>query len=358
MKINKISIVVIFSVSILHAKPAKNVSNSSELTRKFYESSIIKDEINTDIAVIGSGPAGMSASVYLNRAKIDHVVIEGTTGGQLMKAAAIKNWPGKDSITGIDLATKIRKHTESLGTRYISGEVVKINFDKNPFELIIKNNDQETIIRAKCIIIATGNGPKKLNIPGEDEYLGKGIALCASCDAPLFENKKVIVIGGGFEALREIGTLSKYTAPENITIINNGSELCGPKMLLNFISPEMRIIHNAEPLEIIGDGEKATGVRIKMADGQEETLNADGIFIATGKEPNVDFLEGRVKLNDKNEIDTTRTKTSVPGVFAGGDVSSESYHQAPLASAQGYQAAMEAEKYLLNTSDNNCRKQR
>ena len=196
---------------------------------------IINNKINTKvnntenihkIVIIGSGAAGLSGAIYASRAKLSPVVIEGeTTGGQLTKASYIENWPGINSIFGADLVKNIYDHAKELGTQFIGSYVTKVDFSKRPFT--IWTNENKTLL-ASSVVIATGTKPTKLNCPGEEKYLGKGIAVCATCDAPspLYKGKNIIVIGGDYTALREIAIISKYT--DKITVLNKKPALNGP----------------------------------------------------------------------------------------------------------------------------------
>ena len=302
------------------------------------------------IVIIGSGPAGMSAAIYAARAKIDHVVIQGELGGQLMKASYLENWPGSSSILGGELAKDMENQTKQLGSKFIADLVENVNFDVNPCEIKLTNNG---VIKAYSIIIATGIQRKKLKCPGEDKYLGAGIAVCAYCDAPLFQDKTVVVVGGGHSALKEIGIIKKYT--NKITLINNTSKLNAPKMLTDYVTkdPAIKILSNCEVKEIMGDGQKATGVKIyNKATRKFFDLPADGIFIAIGTKPNSGPFKEGLKRNKSGEIEVDcNGKTSKDGVFAAGDVSDKTHHQAVTAAAAGYACAMEAEKYLCSTTE-------
>jgi len=301
------------------------------------------------IVIIGSGPAGMSAAIYAARAKIDHVVIQGELGGQLMKASYLENWPGSSSILGGELAKDMESQTKQLGSKFIADLVENVNFDVNPFEIKLTNN---CVIKANSIIIATGIQRKKLKVSGEDKYLGAGIAVCAYCDAPLFQDKTVVVVGGGHSALKELGIIKKYT--NKITLINNSSKLNAPKMLADYATddPDIKILSNCEVKEITGDGQKATGVKVyNKATRKFFNLPADGIFIAIGTKPNSGPFK-QLNRNKHGEIEVDcNGKSSIEGVFAAGDVSDKTHHQAVTASAAGYACAMEAEKYLCSTTE-------
>lgn len=317
-----------------------------------------KDVTHTKVLVIGSGPSGMSAGVYLARAKIDHAIISGTTPSALTKASKIENWPGTISTTGAQLHSNLKKHCDKLNSNFIEGDVIDVNFDVDPFVVTYKDKEEnEKEVTSESVIIATGTSPKKLNIPGETEFVGKGIALCATCDGPFAKDKHAVVIGGGYEALREIGIIKKYA--KKITVINKGKALCGPKMLMNFAteSPNITVLNDYQPIQFLGDENKLNSVVIQNVKTKEEkNLEADIVFIAIGWKPNTELFEKKLKLDKKGQIRVDDTKTSIPGVFACGDCSSESYHQVPIASSQGYQAAMEAEKHVFNHNDKNCQR--
>ncbi len=299
------------------------------------------------MAIIGGGPAGLCAAIYAGRAKLKPIVIEGESpGGQLMKASNVENWPDFNAVLGIKLASDIREHAQNLGTTFKPYSVVDVNFTKQPFILKLNNGE---IIKAKSVIIATGSKQKKLNIPGEQTYLGRGVAVCAACDAPLFEHKRVVLVGGGISSLRELGIIRKYT--DKVTIINEFPSLQGPRMLLNYAeSPTIKILNNTQVVEIIGNDQGVTGVNVINKNTKEKsTIPTDGVFIAIGWHAASDLFEGKLELDEKKQIKVhNNTYTSIPGVFAAGDVTNNTYHQLLPAAAFGYMAAMDAEKYVCN----------
>lgn len=310
---------------------------------------ITKDKYS--LAIIGSGPAGSTAAIHAGRTKIDHIIFEGEKGGQLAKAGTIENWPGTRTIHGADLAKQISEHAQSFGTKFTEGFIKSVDLKNRPFALHL-NDDK--VIFADSIIIATGAKPTKLGLPGESKYLGKGVAICADCDAPLYKNKKVIVIGGDYVALREIDKIKKFT--KDITVINKKSELSGPLPLLESVNsiPGIKILNNYEAKEILGNDENVTGVRVlNINDNKEEIIEADGIFISVGRDPATDIFENELDLDAKKRIVVKNgTETSVPGVFAAGDVTNTTKHQALPASSQGHEAALDAEKYLRDLKQN------
>jgi thioredoxin reductase (NADPH) len=327
MKILKFSLIIFFSILI----------NAGESNNKII-----------DLVIIGSGPCGLCAAIYASRAKTNHVVITGQEeGGKLTKASYLENWPGVQSILGGELANDLKKQAEALGTTFIYDVVSEVDFNQYPYLIKLAKNNP---IRAKSIVIGTGSKPNKLKCPGEDKYFGKGIAICAYCDAPLFQDKKVVVVGGGYAALREIGIIKKYT--DNITVINKDDYLSGPKMLQNYVAndPSIKLLNNHVVLEIQGDGDKVTNIKIKNKSTNEiKTLPVDGVFISIGAKPNTKIFKDKLNLNEKKQIVVDTTRTSVKHVYAGGDVTNQSYHQAIMAAGEGYACAMNAEKDLCET---------
>lgn len=308
------------------------------------------------VVIIGGGLAGHSAALYLSRAKTDHALIEGESmhlGGQMIKAI-YENIPGYEKIMGVDYFMNIQSQLKKLGqTIFISDTALSIAKDGKHFTIDLSSGKK---IQARTIVIATGAQPNKLGVEGEEKYLGKGVAVCALCDAAAFKDKRVVIIGGGYEALRELGLISKYT--QLITIVNKSLDISGPKMLKNFAdeNKKLKILHNTTAIDIIGNGEEVTGVKVRHNDTQqEETIPTDGVFIAIGWMPATKEYKTIVAMNRKGEIITNNTATDVPGIFAAGDCSSESYHQALIAAAQGYEAAMNAEKYNCNKENSDVK---
>lgn len=299
-----------------------------------------------NVAIIGAGVAGLSAAKYLARVKLNPVVIEGgIIGGQINKEAMVSNWPALKSAPGTEITDEMHKEAVGLGAQFIDAFVKNIDIGNNLFTLDLDNDKK---IKAKCIIVATGAKPKKLNLPGHDEYLGKGVALCAKCDGPFFKNKKVIVIGGDYSALREISILDKFT--DQITIVTKKEDLEGPLLLVNPVkeNPKVKLLTRCAVQEIVGDGKHVTGIKIlNTKTNKVEEIPTYGVFICVGWTPVSELVENKVMLDAKKSIVVTdNTKTSVNGIFAAGDVTNKSYHQAPTASGFGYMAAMDAENYL------------
>ncbi len=304
------------------------------------------NEFVNKIAILGSGTAGLSSAIYAGRAKLSPVLIEGDyPGGQLIKAGIIENWPGISTIAGSQLAQELKMQATDYGTKFINGNASKVDFSKRPFKIYLSDG---TRILANSVIIATGRKPRKLNCPGEDTYLSKGLAVCALCDAPIFKNKKVALIGGNISALREIEILTKYT--KDIVIINREPEIKGPSSWLNRLkeNKHIKIMNNTIAKEIIGNDKWVTGVKIvDKKTNKEEIIPVQGVFVCIGWDPSSDLFEKNLELDSKKQIKVfNQTHTSIPGVFAAGDVTNITYHQAPVASSFGYMAAMDAEKFV------------
>lgn len=296
------------------------------------------------LIIIGGGPAGLSAAISASRAQLNPIIITESPGGQLAKASQLDNWPGREPGLGIEIANDLRKRAKNLGTKFIYNTVVKVDLSKKPFKITL---DDAQELLSHCLIIATGSQPKKLGCPGEEENLGNGIAICVTCDGPLFKNKFVVVIGGKFPALREVDILTKYT--NKITIINKADDIKGPEYLVQKIknNKNIRILNNSTAIQFIENNGWITGVKIINKDNKEEIIKTEGVFISTGFDPVTEIFKGQIDLNLKNQIlVNNEVQTSVPGVFAAGDVTSNSRHQAPVASGFGYIAGMEAEEYL------------
>lgn len=324
--LNKLKILIIFLAIVLYL-------NSQEVN---------------NIVIIGGGPSALSAGISTSRAELNPLIIEGEPG-QLTKASLIENMPGIEPILGYDLAEKMHEQAKQLGARFLKSEVTKIDFSKKPFKLWTKGDE---LILANSVIIATGAIKTKLNCVGEDKYENKGVALCATCDGPLFKDKNIVLIGGDYSALREALILSKFT--KNLKIINKGPKLKGPNSLLRPVlkNPNIKILNNRMAIEIIGNDEQATGVKVlNTANQKKEIIPSDVIFIATNWIPATDLFKNKLELDFKGRIKVrNNTETSIPGIFAAGDVTTNSYHQVPVASAFGYMAGMDAEKYLMQNN--------
>lgn len=289
-----------------------------------------------DLAIIGGGPAGLTAAIYGARENLNTLVITGEQkGGNITKNALVENYPGfPDGISGEELMDRIFKQAENLGAEILEDKVVDVDFSRD-IKKLFTADDKE--INAEKIIIATGTSPNKLGLENEEKFWGRGISTCSTCDGPLYEDKKVAVIEGGNSALEEALHLSKFA--KRVYIINKNNTLKGQNVLLEKIkdNPKITLINDSEVNKIIGD-EDLEAIQIKNSsetnDGTE--LQIDGIFLAIGGRPNTEFLKGAIDLDEKGYITIDENnQTSIEGIFAAGDVTNTDFKQFISASEQG-----------------------
>lgn len=297
-----------------------------------------------DVIVIGSGPAGLTAGIYLARFKHNPLIIEGTQpGGQLTVTGAVENWPGNISIPGPELMQNMRKHAEKNHCSFLADSVVSVDFSKQPYTLTTESGKT---LEAQAIVIATGASHKKLHVPGEEDYWGKGISVCATCDAPLHQDKDVVVVGGGNSGMYEAYELSKFA--KSVTVIQHKDKITATDPIKDEVigNPKITILLNTSVKEIKGDGKHVSGVLIET-DGQKVELATNGIFVAIGLKPNTDVFKGQLDINEWGFIARhDHVHTSKEGIFAAGDVADCRYKQAITASGEGCMAALECEQYL------------
>lgn len=305
-----------------------------------------------DIAIIGSGPAAMTASVYTTRGAASTIIFAGDTwGGQLMLTTTVDNFPGfPDGIQGPDLMHLMRKQTERFGAEFLEKKVANVDFLKDPKK--ISAEDKEYL--AKVVIIATGADTKWLGVPGEDKLRGRGISSCAPCDAPFFKEKYVAVVGGGDAAMEEALVLTKYA--KKVTIIHRSSNFKASIAMQKKVFDKekegvIKIIWDAEIVEFIGD-QKLESIKLKNSKtGKIVNLSLDGVFVAVGHIPATGIFKNRVDLDEKNYVKIVpkpgfSSATNIDGVFVAGDVHDYNYRQAITAAGYGCMAGMDALKYL------------
>jgi thioredoxin reductase (NADPH) len=299
-----------------------------------------------DVIIIGSGPAGYTAAIYAARAELKPLMIEGPqTGGQLMWTTEVENYPGfPEGIQGPELMQLFRKQAERFGCDFVSGIVSEVDFSAQPFK--VKVGDEE--YQAKSVIISTGAEARWLGAPGEDDYKGKGVSACATCDGFFFKDKKLVVVGGGDSAMEEATFLSRFAS--EITVLVRKDEVRASEIMERRAEndPKISFVFNSDVKEVVGDGVKMTGVKILNNKTNEESeIAADGMFVAIGRKPSTEFLNDQIELA-KGYIKTKddSTATNVEGVFAAGDVADWNYRQAITAAGEGCQAAIDVKKYL------------
>jgi thioredoxin reductase (NADPH) len=304
------------------------------------------------LIILGSGPAGWTAAVYAARANLSPVVITGIQqGGQLTTTTDVDNWPGDaDGVQGPELMERMQKHAERFDTKTIFDHIDEVVLDERPFRLKGSSN-----YSCDSLIIATGASAQYLGLPSEEAFIGKGVSACATCDGFFYRNKPVAVLGGGNTAVEEALYLSNICS--EVTLIHRRDELRAEKMLQDKLFEKekngnitIEWSHNLD--EVLGDDAGVTGVRIKStADGATKDLSVDGVFIAIGHKPNTDIFADKLDMKDgyltiAGGMAGNATETSVPGVFAAGDVADHVYRQAVTSAGSGCMAALDAERFL------------
>lgn len=297
-----------------------------------------------DVAIIGSGPAGLTAAIYTTRGAASTIIFGGETwGGQLMLTTQVDNYPALPGILGPDLMQKMREHAVMFGAEFVQKNVESVDVSGSPFKLIANGQS----LMAKSIIIATGAETKWLDAPGISKLIGRGISSCAPCDAPFFKGKKVAVVGGGDSAMEEALVLTKYAT--EVTVIHRrdsfrASEIMQKKILDN---PKIKVLWDTEVTEVAGET-KLESIKLKNNKTNETSeLIVDGLFIAIGHTPSTTIFNGKIELDEKGYVKVfDHTKSSVEGVFVAGDVHDYRYKQAVTAAGFGCMAAMDALDYL------------
>ncbi|BDG09208.1 thioredoxin-disulfide reductase [Anaeromyxobacter paludicola] len=299
------------------------------------------------LVIIGSGPAGYTAALYAARANLKPLLFEGLQpGGQLTITSDVENYPGfPEGILGPELMEKMKGQAERFGTRFVLGEVTRVDLSARPFK--VWQDDQ--LYEAEAVIVATGASAKWLGIPSEKQYQGKGVSACATCDGFFFKGVEIAVVGGGDTAVEEATFLTKYAS--KVTIIHRRDALRASKIMADRAraNPKIAFEWNTVVDEVLGDGRGVTGLRLKSTvDGSTRELAVGGLFMGIGHEPNTAIFRGQLEMNEVGylEVQAPSSHTSVAGVFAAGDVADPSYRQAISAAGSGCVAAIDAERWL------------
>jgi len=301
------------------------------------------------VLIIGSGPSGLSAALYAGRAGIKTVVVEGQEpGGQLTKTTFIENWPGVKKILGSKAVSIVREQAKEFGAEFFNGFIKQVDLSSWPFKLETENG---TVLHAMALIIATGADPRYLGVPGEQKYWGSGVSACAICDAPFYKDEEVVIVGGGDSAAEEAMQLAVYA--KKVTVLVRKGQMRASQAMRNNMRgyPNISIMCNTEIKEIYGDDMFVVGVKLhNNKTGETETFSTSGVFIAIGRDPNSELFKNYLDLAPGGQIQVNgRTqKTSVPGVFASGDVTDAEYRQAGVASGDGIKAGLDAERFLIS----------
>jgi thioredoxin reductase (NADPH) len=300
------------------------------------------------VIILGTGPAGLTAAIYLARANMKPIVIEGDQpGGQLTLTTEVENFPGfVEGVMGPELMDNMRKQAERFGAEFKRGWVTSADLSKRPFTLQVDGLGK---IQTESLILSTGASAKLLGIPGEKENIGRGVSTCATCDGFFFRGKKVIIVGGGDSAMEEANFLTKFA--DEVVVVHRRNELRASKIMQDRARANKKISWQLDktPVEVLSGDKGVTGLKVKNnATGEEEIIETNGIFVAIGHKPNTSFLDGQINTDETGYILVTpgTTETNIPGVFACGDVQDKKYRQAITAAGTGCMAALDAERYL------------
>ena len=299
------------------------------------------------LVIVGSGPAGYTAALYAARADLRPLLFEGNQpGGQLTITSEVENYPGfPEAILGPELMERMKKQAERFGTRFELGEVTRVDLSRRPFQLW----QEDRLFTSEALIIATGASAKWLGIASEKDFQGRGVSACATCDGFFFRGAEVAVIGGGDTAMEEASFLTKYAT--RVYVVHRRDELRASRIMQDRVrnNPKIELVLSHVIEEILGDAKGVTGIRLKSTrDGSVRVVPLKGVFMGIGHEPNTGIFRGQLAMNEVGYLQTRAptSATSVPGVFAAGDVADPSYRQAVSAAGSGCVAAIDAERFL------------
>jgi len=310
-----------------------------------------------EVTIIGSGPAGYTAAIYAARANLHPVLYAGgpaldeparVPGGQLMITTDVENYPGfPEAITGPELMERFKAQAERFGTVIHMENVMKVDLSARPFTLVDESGRTE---KTETLIIATGASAKWLSVPGEAEYANRGVSACATCDGAFFKGEEVFVVGGGDTAMEEATYLAKIV--NKVTLLHRRDQFRASKIMQHRVltNPKVSVVWNTVVEEVLGDGKRVTGVRVRNCKtGEVMTLSGGGLFVAIGHKPTTQLFEDWLETDDVGYVKTVpgSTRTSLDGVFACGDVQDAEFRQAVTAAGTGCMAAMEAERFLV-----------
>jgi thioredoxin reductase (NADPH) len=304
----------------------------------------------TKVLIIGSGPAGYTAAIYAARANLKPTLVAGMQeGGQMTITTEVENYPGfADPIQGPWLMEQMKKQAEHVGTEMINDLITSVDLKSNPKKVVGDNGDTYL---ADTVIIATGAQAKWLGIPSEEQYKGKGVSACATCDGFFYRGKEVVLVGGGNTAVEEALFLTNFAT--KVTVIHRRDSFRAEKIMQDrlFNNPKINVIWDSTLDEVTGDGKGVTGAKVRnLKTGKVTDLKADGVFIAIGHKPASEIFKGQIDIDSDGYILTKpdSTETNIPGVFAAGDVMDKTYRQAVTAAGKGCQAALQADKYIAH----------
>jgi len=304
-----------------------------------------EEDLVYDLIVIGGGPAGLTAAIYAGRAALKTLVLAGPSpGGQVASTDLLENFPGfPEGISGMELAQRMQSQAERFGARIALETVTEVDFSTSPFTI----RTHGAMYQALTVIIATGAVPRRLGVPGEAEFFGRGVSTCATCDGFFYQGKRIVVVGGGDSAIVEGLFLTKFA--REVIVVHRRDQLRATKIYQEraFANPRMRFVWDSVVEEILGE-QTVTGVRVRnVKTGETSVIETDGVFIYIGMEPVTEMFAGQLELDEWGYIVSDQCQhTSTPGVFVAGDVQDPRYRQVVVAASTGAIAAMEAERFL------------
>jgi thioredoxin reductase (NADPH) len=313
----------------------------------------VSEERVRNAVVVGSGPSGYTAAIYLARAALEPLVFEGsvTAGGALMNTTDVENYPGfPDGVMGPELMDGLRKQAERFGAELVTDDVTELDLHADP--KVVKVG--ETTYYAKTVVLAMGSAYRSLGVPGESELSGRGVSWCATCDGFFFRDQDIVVVGGGDSAVEEATFLTRFA--RSVTMVHRRDSLRASKVMQQraFANEKIRFEWDSEVLEAVGT-DRLEGVRLRnRVTGEEKLLPATGLFVAIGHDPRSELVKGQVELDAEGYVvvqELHSTRTDVPGVFAAGDLVDHTYRQAITAAGSGCAAALDAERYLSMLED-------
>jgi thioredoxin reductase (NADPH) len=332
-------------------KGAQHPSVASIQVRKAKERAVSPEQDVRNVIIVGSGPAGYTAAIYAARAQLKPVLIEGVqSGGALMTTTEVENFPGfPDGVNGPELMESMRKQAERFGAELITDDVTSLELG-GPVKVVRSGFGEH---RARAVILATGSAWRPLGVPGEQELLGHGVSSCATCDGFFFRDQHVVVVGGGDSAMEEATFLTRFAA--SVTIIHRRDEFRASKIMQEraFADPKITVRWNSVVEEVLGSGGSVTGVRLRdVTTSEESRLDVTGVFIAIGHDPRSILFRDQVATDSDGyvTVESPSSRTSLPGVFACGDLVDHTYRQAITAAGTGCVAALDVERYLAHAS--------
>ena len=300
----------------------------------------------SEVIILGSGPAGLTAAIYAARANLRPLVVEGLlAGGQLMTTTDVENYPGfPDGIQGPEMMALFKKQAERFGARFVAGDVTKIDLGQRPFRVWV----EAEAYSGRSVIVATGASPRTLGTVGEREYAGRGVSYCATCDGFFFRGQEIVVVGGGDTAMEEALFLTRFGS--RVTVVHRREELRASKIMADRARGNAKIefLWNSVVEEVLGDGQKVGSVRVRnLKTGDTQQRACGGFFVAIGHVPNTALFRGLLPMDDQGYLEVSNgSRTVIPGVFVAGDVHDHVYRQAVTAAGAGCRAAIDCERWL------------